>query len=351
MSAEGVSRASPASGLRHAGHRRLGQRLAQAIGFLVGLGLLGYCLWVVAHNKPAQEKLLALLDAPWWVFAALAGLSCCTILLSGLVFRATLRPIRPISVLDAFAINALGTLLGNVPFKISLVVRTLIHRRRHGVALPTLVAWLGGTALIIVASLAPPLGATLALREVNLAWWVLCVLGTLVLGASLVLAGRALAPSQAWTALGRRLPGVLERLMHRPIALRLHAGLATLASPRAVGEALGWRACDMAAQTLRFALAAWALGVTISWEQALIAGAAYFILQGAAPSGALGTREAGAAATLAALGVPLEVGAPLVLAVTAVETACCVVLGVGAAVYLRVDRLLAQGPVSAAPAP
>lgn len=324
----------------------LWQRLFQALGFALGLALLGFCLWVVATNKPAQQKLLQLLAAPWWVFAALAALSCLTILLSGLVFRATLRPIKRITVLDAFAINALCTLLGNVPFKLSLVVRTLVHRRRHHVPLPTLISWLAGTALIILASLAPPIAATFALRTVDWRWWTISILGTITLATLMVFTARLLAPPAAWHALASRLPAPAARLMRSAIALRLHAGLATLATPSAVAEALTYRAIDMAAQTFRFALAAWALGVTLSWEQAIIAGAAYFILQGAAPSGALGTREAGAAATLAALGVPVEVGAPLVLAVTAVETACCLLLGIAGAAYLRIDKLMGAGTAS-----
>jgi hypothetical protein len=321
--------------------------LAQVLGFALGLSVLGYCVWAVVSNPSHVQQVRRLADAPWWVVAGLLALSSTTLLTTAMVFRATLRPVHKAPVADMAAINALCTLLGNAPFKLSLVARTLIHHRRHRVPLPTLVSVLAGTAGVILISLGPALGATLLLRRVDTLWWALTIGGTLVLALVCVRVARVLAPIEAWHALARRMPGALARVMHSAPALKLHHGLRTLADARAVAEALAWRAADLAVATARFKLAAFALGAALPWDQALIAASTYFILQGAAPTGALGAREGGTAAVLGAL-----IGAqalPLIVTVTAVESAANLVWGVAGAAYLRVDRLLRGAPATPAP--
>lgn len=310
----------------------------QVVGFVLGLAALGACVYIVATNEQYRAQLRRLVDAPPATLAAIFGLSAATIFTSAMVFRATLRPIKRIPVSDAVSINALCTLLGNLPFKLSLVVRILIHTKRHQIPLATVLSWIAGTAVVILVSLGPAIAATLVLKRVDALWWAMTIGGTIVLAIAAVITSRWLAPPETWLRLTARLPGPLARLCQRPFVIKLHHGLRTLAEPRAVAEALLWRGIDLSCQVLRFWLVAQVLGVEMSWTQCLIAGVTYFILQGASPAGALGAREGGTAVVLSQLAGAEALA--VVLAVTAVESATNLVLGLVGAAYLRIDRLL-----------
>jgi hypothetical protein len=299
--------------------------------------MLGVCVYFVASNPQYRAQIARLASAPWWLLGAVVAITLGLLASTGMVFRSTLSPIRRISVLDACTINALCTLLGNLPFKLSLVVRILIHTRRHHVPLPTVISWIGGTALVIIISLAPAVAATFIFKTVDARWWLATVLGTIVLATIAVLMAQRLAPPDRWHALMLRMPGFIQRLAARPIVVKLHHGLATLASPSAMTHALLWRTIDLAGQTVRFWLVAQALGVEMTWAQCLIAGTTYFFLQGASPAGALGTREGGTALVLSQLAGADALA--VVLAVTAIESAVNVIAGVASAAYLRPDRL------------
>jgi hypothetical protein len=309
----------------------------QVVAFVIGLGMLGVCVYLVASNPQYRAQIARLATAPWWLLGAVVAITLGLLASTAMVFRSTLSPIRRISILDACTINALCTLLGNLPFKLSLVVRILIHTRRHHIALPTVISWIGGTALVIIISLAPAVAATFVFKTVDARWWLATVLGTIALAIIAVLLARRLAPPDRWHALMLRMPGVIQRLAARPMVVKLHHGLATLASPSAVAQALAWRAIDLAGQTLRFWLVAQALGVEMTWAQCLIAGTTYFFLQGASPAGALGTREGGTALVLSQLAGADALA--VILAVTAIESAVNVIAGVASAAYLRPDRL------------
>lgn len=310
----------------------------QVVGFVLGIGALAACVYIVATNAQYREQLKRLIDTPPATLAAIFGLSTATLFTTAMVFRATLRPIKRIPVGDAVAINALCTLLGNLPFKLSLIVRVLIHTKQHQIPLATVLSWIAGTAVIILVSLGPAIAATLILRRVDVLWWAITLSGTVVLAIAAVITSRWLAPPETWARLTSMLPGPIARFCQRPFVIKLHHGLRTLAEPRAVAEALLWRGIDLSCQVLRFWLVAQALGVEMTWAQCLIAGVTYFILQGASPAGALGAREGGTAVVLSQLAGADALA--VVLAVTAVESVTNLVFGLAGAAYLRVDRLL-----------
>lgn len=312
----------------------------QVGGFLLGLGALAACVYLVASNDKYRQQIARLLDAPPWLLASIAGLSLATLFTTGMVFRATLRPIKLIPVLDAFAINALCTLLGNLPFKLSLIARVLIHRSRHGLPLATILSWIAGTALIILISLGPAVFATVVIKQVNATWWLCTVGGTLVIAAISVVLARQFADPDLWGHFTGALPGFLKRAAQSSFADKLHHGLNTVASPGAVAEALAWRGLDLAAQVARFWLVAQAVGADMSWAQCLIAGVTYFFIQGTSPAGALGAREAGTAGMLSQVAGADALA--VVIAVSAIESATNLLAGLAGAAYLRVDRLMAN---------
>lgn len=309
----------------------------QVFGFVLGLAALAYCIYLVVSNPTYLQQLARLGAAPAWLLAALFALSAAATATSGMVFRATLKPVRIITIADGLAINAFCTLLGNVPFKLSLIARIVLHKTRHHLALGTILSWFAGTALVILISLAPPLATTLWLGEFSVMWWLTTIAGTAALGITCVLLARRFAPPDRWASFTHRLPRLLQRLAHLPFAIKLQHGLRTVASPWAMAEALCWRGMDLAAQVIRFWLVAQALGVEMTWAQCMIAATTYFFIQSASPTGALGAREGLTAAILTAAGAH---AITVVLAVSVVESITNIFLGLAGGAYLRVDRLL-----------
>ena len=118
-----------------------------------------------------------------------------------------------------------------------------------------------------------------------------------------------------------------------------------LASPSAVLTCTGLRMADIVVQAFRFMLAATILGQPLSWDQAVLAGGAYFLIGAAAPTGQLGAREAGTAGLMAML-VPYiewQSFAPVVVVISGAEMIVLLAGSVIGAAYLRPDRLLRLG--------
>jgi hypothetical protein len=309
-------------------------------------------VWLAVSKPEYAEQFRRLLAAPWWLLGCLVGLSALTTALSGLVFWRVLSPVRRLRAADCVALNALATLVGYAPFKLGLVVRVLVNSRRDGLPLALIAAWVAATGVVLMASLAPAVGATLWLGDttgeagasgvLGPAWWGVALGGLTLVGAAIVLAARWAAGEAGW-ALLQRVAGAtrvsfISRLASSSPARTLHGGAAMLASPAAVTHALVLRCADIAAQALRFWLAGQAVGVTVSPDQAVLAGAAYFVLQAISPAGTLGAREAGTAGLLSFLHSPDMM--LVVLVVSMAQAASDITLGTAGAAWLRIDRLL-----------
>ena len=317
---------------------------AQIGGFVASLAILAWCVWLVAGDQQKMEQAQRLLKATPGEIAVLLGLSMATIALSGLVFWAVGRPMKKVGAVESVAVNGVCTLLGYLPMKASLLFRVLYHRRANDMGWLTITAWLGAVAGIIVLSLAPGVVATIAFKDVNLAWVIVTLggmAGVAVLLPSLaaVFAGepgmaRFLAMA-SWTRVG-----LVSRLVGSVFFGKLHSGLALLADRRGVALAVVFRGMDMAAQAARFYVVAGIIGVDVTIAQCVIAGAAYFFIQATSPAGVAGPREGG---LIAILGTGF---APVVVAVTAAEAAGNLILGLLGAVWLRLDRVFLRGPAS-----
>jgi hypothetical protein len=318
----------------------------QVVGFLVGLGVLAGCAYLAFSNPEHRAKLWRLTEAPWWQLAALLGLSMGTIVLPGLVFRSVIRPVRRLRAMDAVAVNGVCSALSYMPFKMSLVFRVLYHRRVDGIPLAEIGGWMAATAGIILVSLGPPAAASLARGKMDAWWWVIA-LGGLAAGGVVTLAvARWLSSDAGWAALtglarATRLK-IAERVVESERFEQVHRGVVMLADARAVWGTLGLRVLDMSVQAARFYVAAMAVGVEMTPGQAVIAGVMFFFLQAAAPTGVAGVREGGTAAVLGLLNLPEGV-LVVVLTVAAAEAVMNVVMGLGGAAYLRVDRVFVAG--------
>jgi hypothetical protein len=322
--------------------------LWQTLGALISVGLIVWCVRTALGNPATIERLGELRSASPLMVAALLGLSALTICETAFVLWVLVKPIKRLPYVDVLAINALCTLLGNLPFKISLLTRFVVHSRRDGMAIASIVAWLGAFAVVLLITLGPPVGASLLVGSAEFVWWVI-TLG-LMIGLALVTwaMSKVLASDWGWQKFlelcDRTMIDALSRFVRSALVERLHASVRILSDWRALVVCLLARVVGIALQAVRFALAAHLMHIELSIGQVVIAGATYFLIQGAAPAGALGAREAGVGAMLIAVTrLPIDQAAAVILTVSAAETIVNIVMGLGGAAWLRVDRLLGPG--------
>ncbi|VAX41234.1 hypothetical protein MNBD_PLANCTO03-956, partial [hydrothermal vent metagenome] len=150
--------------------------LFQGAGFVIGLALLGWCVRV-ALSPENREQLAKLSEASLGQVAALLGLSATTLLLNGVFFWITLRPVKRVPLVDHVAINALCTFLAFLPFKIGALTRVAINNRRDGVPILTIGAWYGCMFAVMLAAYLPAMGASMWRGGVDGLWWVACLGG------------------------------------------------------------------------------------------------------------------------------------------------------------------------------
>lgn len=339
--------------------RRAIRVVVQLVGFLAGLGMLGWCAHM-ALKEENRAQLERLLDASPASVAALVGLCAATLVFNGLIFWAQIRPVHRLRASDVVATNAIATLLNYLPFKLSVVSRFVIHNRRDGVPVLTIGAWLGAVAVTFFGTVGVVVGAAMLVGGVTGTWWALVVVGLTAwvivqwAGARVFAGDRGLARVHGLA--DRFGPEIVGKLMRSGAFVNLHAGLDMLAHPRATGTAVAIRLADMLGQAARLMVAAHVLGETLGWASAIVLAAGHFFIGVVSPFGMLGTREAGTAGlagllTLAAGASAAEAEAAAasfavaLLMVTAVEAV--VTLGAGglAVAWLRPDRLLKRGAV------
>lgn len=349
MSDAGDSASSSAAEANAPESRSAWRGIVQVAGFLLGLGALGACAYFAFSSPTYVAQMQRLIHAPWWQLGLLLLLSAGTIAAAGLVFESVLRPVRRLRMLDCIAVNSVCSALSYLPFKMSLVFRVLYHRRADGIPLLEIGAWLAATAGIILVSLAGPLAAGAFRQRLDAVWWVIAIGGLVMGGIVTVVAARWLAGPAGLSRISRLTAmariGVLNRFVAGERFAQLHRGTAMLADPTSVARTLLIRAVDVGIHSARFYVAAMAVGLDLPLDQAVLAGATFFFLQAAAPTGVAGVREAGTAGVLglAHQGDLLVI----VLAVAAAEATMNLLMGLCGAVYLRLDRLIAGAPARA----
>lgn len=327
----------------------------QVFGFLVGLSLLAWCA-SIAMRPENREQLDRLATAGWRPIALLVGLSAASLVLNGMIFWAVLLPARRLRATDVVATNALATFLAYLPFKISLIVRALIHQRRDGVPIVLLGAWM--TAFVVaVTAVVGPLIAVSAWRErIDAAWFAAAAAAVAAVVIAGVATARQFAGERGLARLHRLTDPVPLPLLHTFLRsatfAHLHAGFAMLGDPT---TALVWtvlRLADVGVQAARFAVAAAVVGVPLGHDEALLFSLTYFLIGAASPSGMLGTREGGTTALAALMAVASsESFAVVALVVTVTESVVNLTGAALAIAWLRPDRLLRLTAPTARPVP
>lgn len=298
--------------------------MVQALGAIVGVGLFVWALRL-AFTPENQDAVRRLLDAPLGLILAMAALNVATIVVNGLCFWITARPVRPVPASSAILTNAVCSMLAFLPFKISAITRVYLHHTRDGVPLRSMIPWMVGYGLTAIAAFGPIVAAAAFAPRLGGAWLPLGVAGAL----ACTTAGVGMA-----RLADRRLPLLRALSLGSTVVVR---------DARVMLAACALRLGDLAIQAGRFLVAAQAMGFALSAERAALDASIYFLIGSASPGGVLGFREGG----LAWLGEVFSVDnaaaeqiALLALAVTGAEAATFAVLAVIAAGVMRLDRLV-----------
>lgn len=294
------------------------QTILQTIGAIAGLALFAWAISIVLgpENRPRLEKMA---QAPLWAIITLAVLTAGSIALNAMVFWFTIRAWRKLRATDLIAVNVISTFTAILPFKIGLLVRMFIHRRRDGIGWTTMAGWFAATAALALAVLVP-VGAVGAWRGKIDVLWVL---------------GVALGPAVC-TGAGLIAARVVPRI-GVPAKLMLGADKA-LGNLRIAAGAMLVRMGDVAVQCARFWVGAMVVGSPIGAEQAALLGSTYFLIKVVAPV-SLGFVEMGTAGMAGLIGVDPQLIALVAVAITATETLVAAVFVGPAAAWLRLHRL------------
>jgi hypothetical protein len=268
-----------------------------------------------------QQSIHAMRSAPAWEVALLFALSAASLVLNGLMFWVTLRPVHKLRPVDVVMVSCISTFLAILPFKLSLVARVLIHHRRDGVRFKILIPWVLAMGALGLAVLLPFVAATLLVKQMDITWWTIALGGALACNAAAVWCGRM---ADRWVIL-KRLGLGSDLIVRHPSAVAGHGAL---------------RLADTAILAARFLTAAAIANQIMPVEQAVLLATTYFLLSVITPAGTLGFREAGTAALGMTQGLKGDQVALVALVVTGAEVIASGVLAGIAFFWIRPDRLL-----------
>ena len=308
-----------------------GRIAAQAAGGLVGLALLA---WVVALTTRGENAgaWRAVADAPAWAIASVALVTAVGVVINGLMFWVTARPVARLGAVDVIAVNSIGTLLSILPFKLGLLVRLLIHRRHDRLAYRDLIAWMMGAAALGAALMGPVALATLWRGTFDAWWWLAGPGGAVACTLAGVAVSRA-ASDRGWI---RRLGLGAHRVARDLRVVLAHGAL---------------RSVDVALLGARFWVAGVIAGVDISPGDALLLGSCFVLITVASPVGSLGFAEMGTAGLGALIGLPVDEVGIVVLVARVAETGVTLAMSAWGWRRLRVGRLLFRRSAPVSPAP
>lgn len=300
----------------------------QVVGGGVGVGAL---LWAVRMvlSEENQPSLEALRDAPpkWGVL--LVAASVVSVLINGAMFWVVLRPITRISLVSVLGVNSIATFLTALPFKLSIISRVVLHRRRDGVGYLDLLAWVAGMSALGMATFIPLTAISVWRKETDAVWWVLCLVSVVVTHIVAVVMGRYCQPREGEDGKVRAVVRAMSFGCWRSVR-----------DVRTVAEHFVLRMSDVALLGARFWLAATIIGLGISPSAAMLLGCSYFVIGVVAPSGTLGVREALMGVIGAATGLAIEQATTIALLVGVAELIASGGLGAMAVAVLRLDRLV-----------
>jgi glycosyltransferase 2 family protein len=301
------------------------------LGLQTAFGLL--LLWLWARTVSLPEVAAHMRAQAWWPLPLMVVLFLVTSVIRARRWLLLLRPLAPVGMVRAFAMNATGGLLNYVlPIRVGDVARAWWLWRRHrvptGAALATIVIDkafdLAGVALVLAALEALAItGVVAAPRGLIGATALAIALLAAVLGTAL------LGPRIARSSIARRvLPArVAAALAGQAFAFR--AGARGLWTPSLAGRMAGLTAVALVIDAFNLNLLLVAVGVPVPFWKAMAAYPA-LLLSFAVPAGPgyLGNLEvAGSLVLGGGLGLAPAVAAGAIVLYHAVTAAYALVLG------------------------
>jgi len=316
----------------------------QLIGFLIGLALLAWC-GKIAFSGDNRDALSKLGDAPPSLMISLILLSGLGVILDGLAIWLVLRPVRRIQLSGMLATNALATFLSLLPFKLSVMARIAIHRKRDGVPLAIIGPWFAAVGAVLIASVTPVLLLAAWRPEIDLLWFGLLAVSLVLSAAALSISAHAFSGQRGLRLIqscAKRQPiGLITKITHSETFSLLDEGLAMLADFKNTLAAIGLRVAYIASIAARFFIASRIVGSPMPADQSLVGSVAYFFIGIVSPIGALGARERGAAEILEWFGqFDLNQLLLIVVVVTGAELLANTALAAVGIAWLRPDRLI-----------
>jgi len=243
--------------------RSAGRLAVHLIGFVIGLALLGWCVYTAAR----QGDWSRLLNAHPTHVALLVGCTMVSLVANGMTFWITIQPVKRLCFRNLMLLNVLANLLNYAPLRLGAIARVAYHLRVDRLKLLTIGAWFACILWIFGLGVGSAASATIMRPQLDLVW-ILLFIGQLVLGGALT---RAVI---GWRFISPYSQGA-------DVMLR---------SPAALWGAMALRIVDIAAYIGRMAAAMLMLELTIPASHvvllALVATVANLI-----PFGRLGFRE------------------------------------------------------------
>ncbi len=252
--------------------RRVRDAIVQLISFALGILFIGWCIRRAFGAGGFEHVTERIATAPRWLIAVAFLATLASLIVNGVIFWCTIRPVRPLRLVDVQAVNLLASILNYAPFRVGLVARVAFHWRVDGIGPALMTAWLIAVLLsicvaFVAVALAMPLAPHIGLAGTFLVIVIACAAATWAIHR---LAGND------WV---------------RP---RLRGAHPMLSQVPSFGLAVAMRVVDIVAWTARMVCVAAILGAPLSMSQAALLGLAAYALA-LNPLGRFGFREAGVA--------------------------------------------------------
>lgn len=251
-----------------------GKVILQLCGFVIGALMLAWLIKVAvdAANDPARTGILESLRAAWserpWLIVGIAATTAASLVIDGALFWLVLRPVRRLAFMELQWLTFVAALSNFFPVRLGIAVRYAYHLRANRLRFLQCTAWFVAVTLVILASLAAVVVATVVDRDPGLLWT----------AAVLVVV--------AVTGLGLRWVVTLG-----PLRQRLHGWERMLTSPATFWAGALLRVLEVLLWIVRMWCAAEILNLGMDFATVTILGVAAITVM-LNPLGRLGFREA-----------------------------------------------------------
>ena len=247
--------------------------LTQLVGFVIGLGLLAWCIHSAIKGGGGKEGegWDRIRHADPLLVMGLMGCTLASLLVNGGIFWLVIWPVRKLKLLDMQLLNVVTSILNYAPIRAGLIARVAYNVRVDRLSLLTIGGWFAAIGFTMMLTMGAVVMATVLHRHFD---WIWCglVAGQLIVGAVLT-----------------------RSILGLEIVQRIGKGMDRMLSDgRALWGAIGLRLVDIAAYAGRMACAVAIMGLPLSTSDVLLL-AICAIAVSLNPLGRVGYREAGVA--------------------------------------------------------